>query len=220
MMTAKYYKLDVDRFGELVNDFWGYFNVVNRPPISTQTEWWKRLSGYLQVDVEAAFEKMKDDLDAVPRNLPRAVKSALSKVWAEKGLFGTQPRKNYGECPECNGFGSFMVKLWHDQHKRWYICMVLCASCDNWQNHTKDSSLPRKTMSQCRHDYAAVKPGNQVFMNPVPVQNQGTAAHVRQLANGIGQAMPDTQSQPRSFTAQEKRDFVARYDKGQHGRCV
>jgi hypothetical protein len=158
-----------------------------KPKPDTMELWFKKVQGYQETEIIEAFEDMKDTLDSVPFNIPKAIKRAVVAVNMSK-CSNKVAWQNYGPCEGCKGSGAFTV-LDQDKFGNRYTFMQFCSQCDNWRNYVND---PRERISANELTGAGYifKPFNKVLrVSPKKAVGAGSVEGINNLANQVVKRM-------------------------------
>lgn len=131
------FKISVHMLDKCVCDFYEYMGRDKKPTKERIGLWFQKLKEVKPTDLVEAMSYMKDNLDAMPHNLPKAIKSAILNLekatpQPEKPQFGA-----YGKCDDCNGSGCFNVLMFSKSGLR-YEPIQFCSRCENWRIWTND----------------------------------------------------------------------------------
>lgn len=173
-------KINKDHFFLLIGVYFQYMGREKRPAPDTKELWFKKIMGYQETEIIEAFEHMKDSLDSIPYNLPKALKRAVVSVNMAKCASSVQ-WTDYGKCESCDGSGGFSLLV---QHKfgAWHSLIQYCSKCDNYLNYCNDPGdrISANDLNGCGYKF---KPLNRCLMVPRKSTKAGTKEDLEQLAN-------------------------------------
>lgn len=117
-------------------DFYEYMGREKKPTKERTKLIFEKLRSVKAKELIEAISYMKDNLDNLPNNMAKAIKTAIfymerSKPQPEKPEFGA-----YGKCPGCKGSGAFNVKV--NENGVWCDCIKFCSQCENWRVWVND----------------------------------------------------------------------------------
>ncbi len=181
-------KISFVKFGSSVNDFYDYLQRKIKPTPAIMDLWYQKIKNFTESEVYEAFEYMKDNLDAMPQNLPRAIKKAVfllnkAKPQRDNGVISR------GRCDGCGGIGLFKLRVSTPDGKSWHEPIQYCSQCDNYLNFTND---PRERISKAELEDLGnrFKPYNKVFKNsPNTISGPVTQEEFTHLAKTINKKM-------------------------------
>lgn len=176
-------RIEFNTFGNLVLDFYRFMGREKFPKNETKELWFNKIRAYQETEINEAFEKMKDTLDSIPFNIPKAVKQAVFEVNRAKAA-PTNRWKNYGPCEGCNGSGGYRLVI-YDRSGTRYTPIQFCSMCDNWLNYANyPGECGRISSSELTASGLKFKPLNKVLMvSPVKAVGSGTADDLQEIAN-------------------------------------
>jgi hypothetical protein len=173
-------KISFEGFAQLTNDFYQYMNRTTIPPPDTKRLWFDKISGYQDHEILEAFGKMKDTLDSIPYNIPKAIKAAVFLVNRAKAS-PVNEWKNYGNCDGCEGSGGFRL-LYFDKLGGRSTPIQYCSQCDNWLNYCNDPG-DRISATELEASGYTFKPFNKVLIiSPKKAEGEGTVKKINDLA--------------------------------------
>ena len=119
-----------------------YLNYTKNPSKDTIEAWHSKLKRFTDEHIHKAVDKMKDDLDMMPKNFPKIAKQYINIIF--KAEFEKNKYKwiNYGYCQGCGGMGGFQLFEKHPFMKnrslkqQWTTVIAFCSDCENWRNWT------------------------------------------------------------------------------------
>jgi len=125
-----------NQIGELAT----HLNYTIIPSKDTMGAWHRKLHSFTDKQLTLAVDKMKDDLEQMPRNFPKIAKDYIYRLFS----FRDERRKwiNYGDCQGCDGAGGFCLLEKHplmgnrSPQQQWTEVITFCSECKNWQNLT------------------------------------------------------------------------------------
>jgi hypothetical protein len=129
------YRLQLVTFANMVNDFYDFMGRDKWPPNGRIAAWYEKLKSIQESEVTEAFSWMKDSLDSLPHNIPKAVKSAVFIIRKEKPQEQALKPGAFGPCHDCNGAGAYKLRVCAPEGY-WYEPIAYCASCDNYRIFT------------------------------------------------------------------------------------
>lgn len=169
-------------FGDQINNFYRYMGRDKKPNPETKDLWFKKIKGYQETEIIDAFDMMKDSLDSIPFNIPKAVKKAVVSVNMSKCTLNLE-WKNYGPCDGCCGSGGFRIEFF-DKFGNRSTPIQYCSQCDNWRNYCND---PGNRISENELVGAGYKfkPLNKVLiLSPKKAIGVGSVDKLKKLATG------------------------------------
>jgi hypothetical protein len=129
------YRLQLVTFANMVNDFYDFMGRDKWPPNGRIAAWYEKLKSIQESEVTEAFSWMKDSLDSLPHNIPKAVKAAVLIIRKEKPQEQALKPGAFGPCHDCNGAGAYKLRVCAPEGY-WYEPIAYCASCDNYRIFT------------------------------------------------------------------------------------
>lgn len=180
-------KIKLITFAKLLNNFFDYMGRDKTPPNGRIESWYKKLKNYTEKDIINAFIFMQDNIDALPHNIPKAIKNAIFINNREKPQKKDLYFGSYGKCEECNGTGVFKLRIQHIDGL-WYEPISYCGSCDNYQLWT-NSPGERITKSELQSSGIMFKPYNKVLRKTIWKGDTGNAKNVSLIAQKIARKM-------------------------------
>lgn len=173
-------KINFEHFCNLISGYYQYMGRDKRPAPDTKDLWFKKLKGYQETEIVEAFEHMKDSLDSIPYNIPKAIKRAVVAINMAKCASSSQ-WTDYGECESCNGSGGFTILVF-DNNGVGRSLIQYCSKCDNFLNYCNDPSdrISANELSGVGYKF---KPLNQCLMVPTKINATGTRDDIKQLAS-------------------------------------
>jgi hypothetical protein len=181
------YNLTLVSFANMVNDFFDYMGRDKWPPNGRVAAWYEKLKSQQEGDVIKAFNFMKDNLDSLPHNIPKAVKSAIFIINREKPVDKSIKHAAYGQCHDCHGTGAFKLRVCAPEGY-WYEPIKYCGSCENYRLWT-NSPGERATAADLDALGILWKPHNKVLRRTRFQGGSGTVADVQSLAAGLSAKM-------------------------------
>lgn len=178
-------RISFDSFERLTNNFYEYFGREKRPGRRRLEMLLDSLSGYSGDELQEAFSYMKDTLDSVPYNIPKAIKAAIFILNKSKPEVNTTFKAGmYGLCDDCNGMGIFKL-LVYDGFKNRSEPIQYCSRCDNWKFWTNE---PGDRISKAELEGAGYKfkPYNKCLIKPKDIKPMGTSLDVEEMATLLG----------------------------------
>ena len=176
-------------FSDLINSFYRYMGRDKKPKPETKELWFNKIAGYQEHEIHEAFEKMKDNLDSVPFNIPKAIKQAIFEVNRSKAA-QSNIWQDYGTCDGCNGSGGFRL-LVYTQRGTPHTPIQYCSDCDNWRNYCNDPG-DRISANELKGVGYQFRPLNRVLIvSPVNAVGVGSVDELEQLATQSIKSMED-----------------------------
>lgn len=167
-------------FGPLVDSLFDYMNRLSKPSPTIKELWWKKLKKINAQDLRGAIEWMKDNIDNIPYNFPKAVKNAVFQN--NRGSGNVHDKwKSRGDCPGCNSSGGFRLLVF-DKFGGRSTPIQYCSECDNWMNYCNDPG-DRISANELEGFGYKFKPLNKVLIvSPVKADGVGTSKKIKKLA--------------------------------------
>jgi hypothetical protein len=173
-------------FGEMVFDFYDYMGRDKMPTSDRVSKWFHEIKKISSADIRDSFKRMRENLDSLPHNLPKAIKTAVFEISRSKetkiAKFG-----DFGTCDYCNGSGAFKARVC-DQFGCWYEPIYFCGHCDNWKVWTNNKEFQRYKVPELEAMNIRFKPYNMALLNRIPVNTTGSNIDVKNLAFKIGES--------------------------------
>ena len=181
-------KIGLEGFNALVNNLFDFMSRDKKAKPSRVELWYSKVSNFTAIEIREAFEYMKDNLDSLPHNLPKALKNAIFMMNKSKPSINAEKFKQhmYGQCDDCNGMGIFKI-LYYDQFNNRSEPIRYCSQCDNYKYWTND---PGDRMSKTELEAAGYtfKPYNKVLVKSAPSGNTGTEKELKNIAVDFGES--------------------------------
>jgi hypothetical protein len=185
-------KLTEEGLKNALFDLYECLNYSNKAPADRIRFWQNKLYRFTDEQVWKACERMQDDLDALPRNVPKAIKAAIVN------LYGAEERQwiDYGQCDSCQKSGGFCVLVKNKVTQHWQEKIIFCSECENWRNvsgktayeqsHTSKSELEAKRIIHVRLNQPVISWRRLTGKVPQPERQTGkTTDDVQALATKI-----------------------------------
>lgn len=173
--------LSIHTLSTLVDEFYDYMGRDKKPSKDRIKLWYKKLDMVSETDLYEAFDYMKDTLDSLPFNLPKAIKSAIFEVGRSKPQPESQSPGAYGKCDDCNSTGIFKLRL-YNRDGSWHEPITFCGKCDNYKIWVNDPGI-RRSAAELSALGILFKPYNRVLLAP---GDCGPIGDINKLAAGIG----------------------------------
>lgn len=181
------YKLTLVSFANMVNNFFDYMGRDKWPPNNRVAAWYEKLKSQQEGDVIKAFDFMKDNLDSLPHNIPKAVKNAVFIINREKPVSKEIRFSAYGQCQDCSGTGVFSLRLCAPEGY-WYEPIKYCGSCENYRLWT-NSPGERVTAAELTSLGVMFKPYNKALRKTRFRGGSGTIEDVQGVAQDLSKKM-------------------------------
>jgi len=173
-------------FGNLVFDFYDFFQRDKKPTSDIIKKWLHQISGLSDYEIKSSFVYMENTYDNIPRNLPKAIKASAFAINQEKGNNDVQ-FKSYGDCEDCGGSGIFKLRI-SDKMGYWLEPIVYCGACDNYLNYCNDPG-DRMKAAELEASGVMFKPYNKTLRYSRAKFRFRGVDGVRQIARHIGKSI-------------------------------
>jgi len=123
-------------FAALVSDFYNYMGRDKKPGNDRISIWYNIIRNTKATDITEAFVLMKDSLDSLPHNIPKAIKASIFQNNRSKPEIQNQKFEahRYGHCDDCNGTGMFKLRI--NVNRIMLEPIQFCSRCDNYRSWT------------------------------------------------------------------------------------
>ncbi len=179
-------KISFEEFRTSVDDFYDYLGRDKKPSNVRLGSWAKKLSSHSGEDIRESFSWMKDNLDNIPYNLPKAIKNAIFMISRSKPTSQSQTFKPhmYGHCDDCEGTGIFKL-LYFDKYNNRSEVIQYCSQCDNWRYWT-NSPGQRISKNELIEAGYRFKSYNNCLLKAGDIKPMGTAHDIKNMAADLG----------------------------------
>lgn len=179
------YNLTLVSFANMINGFFEYMGRDKKPPNGRVAAWYEKLKSQHEGDVIKAFDFMKDNLDSLPHNIPKAVKNAVFIINREKPVDQGIKFFAYGSCRDCNGTGAFKLRICAPEGY-WHEPIKYCGSCENYRIWTNNPG-ERITAADLTSLGIMFKPYNKVLRKSPHQANIGSVGAVYDAARKLSE---------------------------------
>lgn len=179
-------KLTYLTLANLIRDFFDYMGRKETPSKDRIGKWFQKTNTLKETDVIEAFDWMKDNLDSIPHNIPKAIKAAVFEIQKAK----PQPKpeiRSYGDCGDCGGTGIFKLRICTPEGQ-WHEPIRFCSQCENWRNWVNDPGI-RVSAAELRAQGILFKPYNKTLRKASEVAGLGSWKRFESLATGVSNVM-------------------------------
>lgn len=122
-------KDDFKIFVRTVGNYYGYKDIVNQDRFGL---WYAQLKNIPEIALKHISNRIFEDKDSMPRNLPKVVKIYFSEWLSYNPERATSGKANT-LCEDCSSTGLLFYEKFSDG--RVYRFVARCAACENWKQH-------------------------------------------------------------------------------------
>jgi hypothetical protein len=176
-------RISPEQFQNLILDLYDYMGREKRPPQARINLWYNKVSKISSEYIKKSFDHMKDNLDSIPHNLPKAIKKAVFEINRSKSAENFK-FINYGNCDDCGGIGMYKTRIC-TPGGQWIEPIYFCSQCENWRNWANDPE-PSISKSELKAMNILFKPYNKVFKYVGKYKPKG---NIKDVANFVGSKM-------------------------------
>ena len=136
--------MDYDEFRSSIDRIYDYFQTKHASPATCKL-WSYQVKGIPIGPPLRAIEQEIMDKDSLPRNIPKAYKTAW-EAWlnANQDKVARERDAARTACPTCGGSG--LIFSYREDNKYRYVSR--CTDCENWSSHISQEAAPRLSIFQ------------------------------------------------------------------------
>ena len=172
-------------FQPLVYDFFEYMGRDKKPSNDRMSLWYSKVKNFEHKDIIEAFDTMKESIDSLPNNIPKAIKTAVFQNSRSKPDEKNEFKQHrFGKCDDCGGTGIFKFRIKID--KIMYEPVQFCSRCDNYKQWTNS---PGERVSKYELDKIGVlyKPYNKCLKYSDYSGSTGNIKDIESMAKDFGE---------------------------------